>query len=66
MEPKQVRPQRIMRKPEILNATGLSDTTIWRMEQEGRFPKRVRLGGNSCGWFETEYEEWLTAISEAR
>jgi predicted DNA-binding transcriptional regulator AlpA len=36
------------------------------MEQEGKFPKRVRLGGNSCGWLETEIEGWLTEIAEAR
>ncbi len=51
--------QRIIRKPELLNMIGLSDPTIWRMEKEGRFPKRLRLGGNSCGWLESEVNGWL-------
>jgi len=55
-----------MRKPEVLNISGLSHPTIWRMEKEGTFPKRVKLGGNSCGWLETEIRAWLESIAEAR
>lgn len=58
--------QRIIRKPELLNMVGLSDPTIWRMERDGIFPKRLRLGGNSCGWLSTEIDAWLKSISEAR
>lgn len=58
--------QRIMRKPEVLNMTGLSDPTIWRMERAGSFPKRLRLGGNSCGWLESEVTGWLNDRMEAR
>jgi len=66
MESTQVKRQRIMRKPEVLNISGLSHPTIWRMEKEGTFPKRVKLGGNSCGWLETEIMAWLESIAEAR
>jgi prophage regulatory protein len=58
--------QRIIRKPELLNMIGLSDPTVWRMEKEGRFPKRLRLGGNSCGWLESEILEWLDNRAAAR
>jgi prophage regulatory protein len=51
--------QRIIRKPELLNMIGLSDPTVWRMEKDGHFPKRLRLGGNSCGWLATEVNKWL-------
>ena len=51
--------KRIIRKPELLNIIGLSDPTIWRMEKNGDFPKRLRLGGNSCGWLEAEVNEWI-------
>lgn len=57
---------RIIRKPELLATVGLSDPTIWRMEKEGNFPKRIRLGGNSCGWFENEVQDWLTARGAER
>lgn len=51
--------QRIIRKPELLGIVGVSDTTIWRMEKKGLFPKRIRLGGNSTGWLATEINAWL-------
>lgn len=45
---------------------GLSDPTIWRMEQAGTFPKRLQLGGNSCGWLESEVMGWLAERIAAR
>ena len=32
---------------------------IYRLEQQGRFPRRVRLGENRVGWVESEIEGWL-------
>lgn len=58
--------QRIIRKRELLGMVGLSDATIWRMEKDGKFPKRLRLGGNSCGWFETEVMDWMAGLAVAR
>jgi prophage regulatory protein len=51
--------QRIIRKPELFARVGLSDATIWRMEKAGKFPQRVRLGGNSVGWIDDEIEGWF-------
>jgi len=51
--------QRIIRKPELFSRIGLSDATVWRLERAGKFPKRIRLGGNSVGWLSTELEEWI-------
>ena len=51
--------RRIIRKPELYSTIGLSDTTIWRLEKAGRFPKRIQLGGNSTGWFSDEIDLWL-------
>jgi len=51
--------QRIIRKPELFARVGLSDATIWRMEKAGKFPRRVRLGGNSVGWIDDEIEGWF-------
>ena len=35
---------RIMRLSEVKAVTGLSKTTIYRFEKQGRFPSRVSLG----------------------
>ena len=58
--------RRIIRKPELFNKIPLSDATIWRREKMGDFPKRVKLGGNSVGWFECEIDEWLANKAEER
>jgi prophage regulatory protein len=50
----------IIRKPEVRKRTGLSDTTIWRLERAGDFPRKVLLTeGGSVGWVEAEVERWV-------
>ena len=56
MEQKQ---DRVMRKKEVLTIVGLSDVSVWRQEQVGTFPRRIRLGGNSVGWLKSEIDGWL-------
>jgi len=56
----------IIRKPELFSKLSLSDATIWRMEKSGKFPRRIKLGGNSVGWFENEVEAWLLKKSADR
>ena len=51
--------KRVIRKSQLLNIIPLSDTTIWRMEKRGEFPKRFTLGGRAVGWFADEIYEWL-------
>jgi len=57
---------RIIRKPELFSKIGLSDATIWRMEKTGRFPGRIKLGGNSVGWFNNEIDKWLSVKAAER
>jgi predicted DNA-binding transcriptional regulator AlpA len=51
----------ILRTAEVARLTGLSRTTLWRLERRGEFPSRVRLGQNSVGWREEEIEQWIDA-----
>ncbi len=43
-----------------------SDMHIWRLEQAGRFPKRIRLGENRVGWSLRELQEWIAARKAER
>lgn len=60
------KPKRVIRKPELLQMVALSDATIWRLEKADKFPKRIKLGGNSIGWFEHEIELWFDQRSADR
>lgn len=57
---------RIIRKPELFSKLSLSDATIWRMEKSGKFPRRIKLGGNSVGWFVNEVDDWLSQKADDR
>jgi prophage regulatory protein len=43
-----------------------SDMHIWRMEQAGTFPKRVKLGPHRVGWSLHEVLEWIEARKAER
>jgi prophage regulatory protein len=49
----------ILRTADVARITGLSRTTIWRLERQGRFPTRIRLGVNSVGWRDEEVQHWV-------
>lgn len=53
--------RRIIRRAEVEILTGLSHATIYRKlkDQAETFPKPIRLGANSTGWFEDEVLAWL-------
>ena len=49
----------ILRTPEVLEATGLGRTTIWRMVKRGDFPAPVRLSVRAVGWRRADVERWI-------
>jgi len=53
-------PDRIIRAREVQDMTGLSRTTLWRMENNGSFPRRVSLGVGSVGWKLSEVKRWIS------
>ena len=52
-------PDRILRANEVVALTGLSRTTLWRLERGGDFPTRRRLSSFAVGWVLSEVTEWL-------
>ena len=51
--------ERILRAREVSDLTGLSPTTIWRLEKSGDFPARRRLAANSIGYLASEILAWI-------
>jgi prophage regulatory protein len=45
---------------------GYSKVQLWRLEKQGRFPKRITLGQNRYGWAEHEIDAWLESRIRAR
>ena len=58
--------ERLIRLPEILQRTGLSKRTIYRLEGIGRFPSRRKLGLRAVGWPESQVSAWMADPSTWR
>ena len=54
-------PERIIRCPDVTKMTGLSRTSLWRLEKEGVFPRRIALGKASVGWRLSEVQSWMNS-----
>lgn len=50
----------IVRERDRFQLTQLSRVQWWRLEREGKAPKRIRLSANSVGWLRSEIESWIT------
>jgi len=59
--PKSTNPDKIIRVKEVLELTGLSRTTLWRLEKKGRFPARLPLSAGSVGWRNSEINDWVAS-----
>jgi prophage regulatory protein len=50
---------RFLRFPAVRARTGLSRSTIWRLERQGAFPRHRRISRNAVAWVEAEITEWM-------
>lgn len=51
---------RLLSKRQLREIVLYSPQHIARLEQAGKFPKRVQLGPARVGWIEEEVMEWLS------
>lgn len=49
----------IAREAERFRRTGVSRVQWWRLEREGKAPRRIRLSANSIGWLRSELNQWI-------
>lgn len=51
--------QKIFRPAEVVSLTGLSLSTIKRLEQRGEFPRRIKLSLKAIGWKSVDIQNWI-------
>jgi len=57
----------ILRKPKVKERTGLSNSQIYKLISENKFPRQIKLSARASGWIESEIEEWIKSrITESR
>lgn len=49
---------KFLRIRQVIQLTGLSRMTIYRLELAGQFPRRRRLSENSVAWLESDITAW--------
>lgn len=50
---------RILSMAEVVRLTSYSRSSIYRLEGDGKFPKRIKVGDNKIGWWESVVRAWL-------
>jgi prophage regulatory protein len=50
--------QRILRLPAVLQTTGLSRSTMYRLMAEREFPAPVKLAKRAVGWRHADVWQW--------
>ncbi|MGB3878239.1 MAG: AlpA family phage regulatory protein [Shinella zoogloeoides] len=61
-------PSQVLLSRGDLRALGIrvSNSSLLRWEQRGRFPRRIRMAGTSVAWLKAEVEAWFEARAEER
>jgi len=59
---------RLLSYDELRSQKGIpySKVHLWRLERQGKFPRRVRLGESRHGWLESEIDDWVLERMAAR
>ena len=52
---------RIMRKKEVSELTGIPIGSIWHLQQTQGFPKAIKLGVQAIGWKKSEVVAWIAS-----
>ena len=43
-----------------------SDMHIWRLERQGKFPRRIKIGPNRVAWLLSEVSAWIEGKAAER
>lgn len=51
----------MMKRKDIVEATGLCYTTIYNLEKQGKFPARRQLSPGRVAWVRSEVADWISS-----
>lgn len=57
---------RLLRRRDVERITGVSRSSIYRLMQEGEFPRPVRVGPGAVRWKASDIEAWIESRPVAR
>ncbi|QDO82465.1 AlpA family phage regulatory protein [Shewanella psychropiezotolerans] len=57
---------KFLRLKDVMDCTGLARSTVYKLIEEGSFPKSVSLGARAVAWVESKVQEWVLSKTEER
>ena len=57
---------RLLRRRQVEEITSMSRSSIYRLMQEGEFPRPVKVGSAAVRWRSSDITEWLESRPVAR
>ena len=58
--------RRVLRLKDVKEATGLSRSSIYALQQRGIFPQSIRVGPKATGWYEDEVQNYIETRPRTR
>lgn len=52
-------PDRLLRLPDVVRCTGLSRSSIYALQGDGKFPKSIKLSLRAVAWSEQQIQRWI-------
>lgn len=59
-------PNKIIKLDSVKEMTTFSESTIYRLASQGKFPKPIKLAERSSGWIEREILDYLDSCIKHR
>jgi len=56
----------VIRLNAVVQRTGLSRSTIYRLMGTGQFPRSFKIGKTASGWLEAEIRSWIDERASSR
>ena len=51
--------QRLIRRKEVQDKTGLGTSSIYAMMKQGKFPKAINISERRVAWIESDIDSWI-------
>jgi len=54
--------QRFISRKDVVDITGLSESTIRRLQKKNMFPKSYKISSRRIAWLQSDIEEWMSNV----
>ncbi len=55
----------LLNAKQLVEYTGLCRMTIWRYENAGQFPSRIKIGPKRVAWRKSDVDAWIESLATA-